>query len=48
MKTEIERLEKDIENLKRLKKEIKYGFLKKSIPMQIKHQKELLKQLLNK
>ena len=48
MKTEIERLEKDIENLKRLKKEIKYGFLKKSIPMQIKHQKKLLKQLLNK
>ena len=30
MKTEIERLEEDIKNLKILKKKVKYGFLKKS------------------
>ena len=44
-KFEIQRVKDDIKNLIKLKETVQYGFLRKSIPIQIKQQKMLLKQL---
>jgi hypothetical protein len=43
--SEIKRVEEDIRLLKLMKLKVKNGFLSKSIPLQIKQQKRLLKQL---
>ena len=43
--SEIKRVEEDIRLLKVMKLKVKNGFLSKSIPLQIKQQKRLLKQL---